>query len=123
MNTVAMLEDLGFRVLSAPTAQRALEILEAGETVDLVITDEAMPGMRGTQLAAVVLEKWPKLPVILATGYAELPDGLPFKLAKLDKPYTQAGLLAAIEASLSGQREQASDDQDAAQTTMLTSAG
>jgi CheY-like chemotaxis protein len=106
MNTVAMLEDLGFRVLSAPTAQRALELLDTGTTVDLVVTDEAMPGMRGTQLAEIMREKWPDLPLILATGYAELPKGMPFNLLKLDKPYTQARLKEAIDATLLEQRGQ-----------------
>ena len=117
-----MLEDLGFRVLSAPNAQRALELLEAGETIDLVLTDEAMPGMRGAQLAAAIREKWPDLSVILATGYAELPHALPFSLLKLDKPYSQASLWAAIETCLSRQREPGDGVLRASQVTELTSA-
>jgi CheY-like chemotaxis protein len=46
MSTVSMLEDLGHTAIEANSAQRALEILEAGQAVDLMMTDQAMPGMR-----------------------------------------------------------------------------
>ena len=48
---ISMLEELGHRVLSAPSAARALELLKRESRVDLVITDHAMPGMSGTELA------------------------------------------------------------------------
>ncbi|HSA80855.1 MAG TPA: ATP-binding protein, partial [Geminicoccaceae bacterium] len=74
MATSEMLKDLGHRVIEAPSGGRALEILGAGAAVDVVITDQAMPGMTGTQLAARIRAAWPDLPVIIATGYAELPE-------------------------------------------------
>ena len=120
MNTVALLEDLGFRVHAAPNAQRALDFLEADNAVDLVITDEAMPGMRGTQLIETIRAKRPDLPVILATGYADLPNGLPFGLPRLDKPYTQADLQAAIETALSGQRDLIAQVPNSARSAELT---
>ena len=70
-----MLKDLGHRVIEAPSGRRALEILRAGTPIDVVVSDEAMPGMRGTELAVEIRASWPDLPVILATGYAELPKG------------------------------------------------
>ena len=50
-STVNMLEDLGHIVIEANSAKRALEILDNGQTVDLLITDQAMPGMTGIELA------------------------------------------------------------------------
>jgi FixJ family two-component response regulator len=64
--------------------------------VDLVITDQAMPKMVGSQLAAIIEEEWPGLPVVIATGYAQLPPGVSLKRRKLDKPFTQADLARAI---------------------------
>jgi PAS domain S-box-containing protein len=95
-NTVAMLEDLGHTAIAAASGNEALVILEAGHAVDLVITDQAMPHMRGEQLAAAIEAKWPGLPVILATGYAEIEPGAARNLPRLSKPFTQGDLAAAI---------------------------
>ena len=96
MATCEMLKDLGHRVVEAHSGSRALEILHAGTPVDLVVSDEAMPNMRGTQLAAAIRASWPNLPIILATGYAELPKGSELELPLLRKPYSQQDLAAAI---------------------------
>ena len=87
MNTVAMLEDLGHRVIEARSGLEALERL-VGETIDLVITDHAMPQMSGVQLAAALRATHPEVPVVLATGYAELPDGGDPGLPRLSKPFS-----------------------------------
>jgi PAS domain S-box-containing protein len=97
-NTTAMLEDLGHVPLEARSGKEALEILEK-HAVDLVITDQAMPQMPGLQLIAAIRERWPDLPVILATGYAELPAGTAGYLQKLDKPFTEKELASAIAKS------------------------
>jgi CheY-like chemotaxis protein len=94
--TCEMLKDLGHRVVEAHSGSKALEILRAGTRVDLVVSDEAMPNMRGTQLAAAIRASWPDLPIILATGYAELPKGSELALPLLRKPYSQQDLAAAI---------------------------
>jgi signal transduction histidine kinase/CheY-like chemotaxis protein len=94
--TGEMLKDLGHRVIEAASGSKALEILRAGTPIDVVVSDEAMPGMRGTELAAEIRASWPDLPVILATGYAELPKGSPVQLPILRKPYAQEDLAAAI---------------------------
>ncbi|HEX6113651.1 MAG TPA: ATP-binding protein [Geminicoccaceae bacterium] len=96
MATCEMLKDLGHRVVEASSGSRALEILRAGTPIDVVVSDEAMPNMRGTQLAAAIRASWPDLPIILATGYAELPKGSELKLPLLRKPYGQQDLAAAI---------------------------
>src|SRR5690606_16559224 len=98
-NTVAMLEDLGHTALEARSAREALEILRR-QKVDLVVTDQAMPQMTGVQLADVIRAEWPGMPVILATGYAELPGGLGEGLPRLSKPFDEATLAALIDKSV-----------------------
>jgi len=94
-NTVAMLEDLGHRVFPVVSARDALALL-LHETVDLVITDYAMPQMTGVQLADAIRAEHAGLPVILATGYAELPPDAETQLPRLAKPFLQRDLAVAI---------------------------
>jgi signal transduction histidine kinase/ActR/RegA family two-component response regulator len=96
MNTAAMLEDLGHTVFEAASGKQALDILRQEERVDLVITDQAMPHMTGTQLAEAIRAERPNLAIILATGYAELPPGTDARLPKLAKPFRQEDLSRAI---------------------------
>jgi PAS domain S-box-containing protein len=96
MNTAAMLEDLGHRAIEAGSGAEALAILEAQPAVDLVISDQAMPGMTGVELAAAVRARRPELPIILATGYAELPPGTDPSVTKLAKPFSQRALAEAL---------------------------
>ena len=100
MNTTMMLEDLGHAVQEASGGAAALKVLESGEPIDLVISDHAMPGMTGSQLAAAIREKWPSLPVILATGYAEMPPGAATDLPRLNKPFSQKALAEAVTAAM-----------------------
>jgi PAS domain S-box-containing protein len=95
-NTIAMLEDLGHTVFEAASGKRALEVIHEQNPVDLVITDQAMPNMSGSDLARAIGAKWPHLPIILATGYAELPSGANADLPKLPKPFSQRDLAKAI---------------------------
>ncbi|MDB5524489.1 MAG: domain S-box protein [Rhizobium sp.] len=99
MNTVAMLEDLGHEVVEAHSASRALEIAQSGERFDLVVTDQAMPGMTGVQLAKMLRECSPMLPIILATGYAQLPPGSDATLVRLAKPFTLKQLAESVAAA------------------------
>src|SRR6185437_12863181 len=87
--TAGMLEDLGHSVLEASSGNAALELLRSEPPFDLVITDHAMPGMSGTELARQLRQTWPTLPVLLVTGYAELPNGENPGLPRLAKPYRQ----------------------------------
>jgi CheY-like chemotaxis protein len=94
--TKDMLEDLGHEVLATSSAEEALHVLRSVAGVELVITDHAMPGMTGLELARHVHVIWPSLPVLLATGYADLPEGELSDLPRLTKPYTQEELTACI---------------------------
>jgi len=97
MSTALMLQGLGHKVLSAASGQEALEILRRGEAVDLIFTDEAMPKMRGSQLAEAVHDQWPDVAVVLATGYAEARPGEDARLPRLEKPFGQADLARVID--------------------------
>jgi PAS domain S-box-containing protein len=97
MGTTAMLEDLGHVTLMAGSGTEALEVLQEHPDIELVLTDQAMPGMTGTELARRLRELYPMLPVILATGYAELAAGDGPALPRLSKPYSQQALAATIE--------------------------
>jgi PAS domain S-box-containing protein len=97
LNTVALLEDLGHRVFPAESAQDALAMLRR-ERVDLVITDFAMPNITGVELADAIRAQHPGLPVLLATGYAELPLDAATDLPRLSKPFFLADLARAISA-------------------------
>jgi len=96
MSTVDMLEDLGHDVIEAHSGERALEILRDRRNIDLLVTDYSMPRMNGVQLAAAARELRPDLPVLLATGYAELPAGSRNDLPRIGKPYRQNQLAAEI---------------------------
>ncbi|QNT68185.1 response regulator [Defluviicoccus vanus] len=96
LSTQAMIEDLGHVVHTATSATKALDLLRSGPTFDLVLTDQAMPGMTGVELAGHIRRQWPGLPVLLATGYAELPMLSAAELPRLAKPFRQDDLAAAI---------------------------
>ena len=101
-NTAAMLEDLGHRVIEARSGQEALALLGRAGALDLVITDQAMPAMTGTQLLRAIAAARPELRAILASGYAEIPADEGPAVPRLNKPFDQDGLARAIEAALRG---------------------
>jgi len=102
-STMAMLEELGHTVRGASSAAEALQILQGNDTVQLLITDQAMPQMTGEQLIERSREQLPALPVILATGYAEIGIDLPASVVRLTKPFGQRALAQAIDASMRGE--------------------
>ena len=99
-NTAAMLEDLGHAVVEARSGEEAVALLRRTGTVDLVVTDYAMPGMTGLQLADAVAAERPGTVLLLSTGYAELPSGERSSLPRISKPFDQAALAKAIEAAM-----------------------
>jgi CheY-like chemotaxis protein len=97
MSTTEMLEDLGHRVIGASSGRHALDILNSGEPLDLMMTDHVMPGMTGIELAAATRVLRPALPILLATGYADLPEGAQIELPRLAKPYHQDQLRERLD--------------------------
>ena len=104
MNTAALLEDLGHTVFEASTGEHALSVFEKHGDIDLIVTDQAMPGMTGIQLAELVNERRPNTPMILATGYGELPANFRKGVVKLGKPFNQAELEEAVNEAMSHKR-------------------
>jgi CheY-like chemotaxis protein len=95
--TVAMLSDLGHRVIEASSSAQGLDLLRAGAEPDVVITDYLMPGMNGADLACEIRRDRPDLPILLATGYASLAGNTMADLPLLPKPFRQSELAATIE--------------------------
>jgi signal transduction histidine kinase/ActR/RegA family two-component response regulator len=99
--TAAMVSDLGHTPVEAHSGAQALELLASGLKIDVVLTDQAMPSMTGLQLAEFVRERYPGVPIIIATGYAELPvDPKSLGIRRLTKPCTQDEIAAAIHAAV-----------------------
>jgi PAS domain S-box-containing protein len=96
LNTSALLEELGHTVYSAPSALHALEILHREKKIDLIITDQLMPDMTGLELATRIRQENAHMPIILATGYAELGPGEGEGLPRLAKPFSQRELAEVI---------------------------
>jgi signal transduction histidine kinase/CheY-like chemotaxis protein len=96
LSTAALLEDLGHDVIKASSGPAALDVLNSGKPIDLLITDYAMPGMTGVQLAEAARKLRPDLPILLATGYADLPARAKIELPRLSKPYQQNQLAEQI---------------------------
>ncbi|TLX63630.1 hybrid sensor histidine kinase/response regulator [Stutzerimonas nosocomialis] len=95
----AVIEELGHSVLAARSGAQALEMMSREMPVDVVVTDYAMPGMTGLELAEAIHQRWPDLPIILASGYStqvQFPD----YLTRLAKPFGQAQLRQALEGSV-----------------------
>jgi CheY-like chemotaxis protein len=97
MGAADMLLDLGHSVTEAQSGPDALKMLDTDLPFDIVVTDYAMPGMNGFELAQRIKEKTPEMPIVLATGYAELPADRCVEFGHLSKPYTSADLAAALE--------------------------
>jgi PAS domain S-box-containing protein len=95
----SLLVDLDYRVVSAASAEEALEALD-GREVDLLFSDVMMPGMNGVELAERARATRPDLPVVLASGYSEeMARGNASAFETLAKPYGAATLGAALAAA------------------------
>lgn len=88
MLIVDVLEELEYAVLEAEDGEAALKVLEnAGNIIDLMMTDQGLPGISGQQLAAKAAELRPGLPVLFASGYAENID-IPQGMHCIGKPFS-----------------------------------
>jgi CheY-like chemotaxis protein len=101
----AMLEDIGCRVTAAASGDEALAVLE-NEKFSILLTDIAMPAMSGVELAKRVRERVPDLPILFATGYADL-QAFGEQLSEetvVRKPYRLSDLAARLETMVDQQR-------------------
>jgi two-component system NtrC family sensor kinase len=94
----AYLEELGYRVHHAASAQAALELIERDATIDLVFSDVLMPGgMNGLELAETLRRRFPRIAVLLTTGYSSsAQDAVRRGFEVLQKPYDLAALERAL---------------------------
>ena len=102
----AMLEELGYKVIAAADATRALELIDERNDIDLLITDIVMPGsMNGADLALRAKEQ-AGLRAILVTGFADkaIPSDQFDRFDVLLKPFRMDELSARIEAALAESR-------------------
>ncbi|MBD8553948.1 PAS domain S-box protein [Rhizobium sp. CFBP 8762] len=109
---VAMLADLGYRVLKAVDASSALNVIESGIPIDLLFTDVVMPGtLKSPELARMARERLPDIAVLFTSGYTEnsIVHGgkLDAGVELLSKPYTREALARKFRHVLANQRQRA----------------
>jgi DNA-binding NtrC family response regulator len=92
------LEEAGYRVREAASADAALRLLSK-ETVSVLFTDVDMPGsLDGLMLASRVRDRFPHMPIIITSGHRTVaPEQLPSNGAFLTKPYLPEQIIAAIK--------------------------
>ena len=99
-----VLQKAGYRVLTAESLPRALEVLSSSP-VDLVLSDQLMPGGTGTELARRIKELFPKLPVIIISGVNELPPdaaNADLFISKMEGPTAMCQKVASLLQDLPG---------------------
>ncbi|MCX5512605.1 hybrid sensor histidine kinase/response regulator [Kaistia algarum] len=99
MNTEEMLSELGHDVEAVNSAAEALDRLRAS-AFDLVVTDQAMPGMTGMEMTRAIVAAGLSIPVVLATGYSDVPPDPELNLVPLSKPFRERDLAEAIDLAL-----------------------
>ena len=95
MSAADMLEDLGFDVWHADSAEAALALVADGLRPDLLETDHLMPGMTGVELARALRTIVATLPVLIVSGYTKA-EGIAPDLPRLTKPFRSVDLEACI---------------------------
>ena len=103
--TAIMLESFGHQVIQASSGVSAMAQLNS--EIELVVTDYAMPGMTGGELAAMVADVFPTLPVMFITGYADT-DVLGLQRAVVvQKPFVESDLRQKLMQALASKSEKA----------------
>jgi CheY-like chemotaxis protein len=99
--TAALLEEIGYVVLQVGSGGAALDLLDQHTKIDLVLLDFAMPGMSGAEVARQIQQRFPSLPVLFVTGYADktaLGDISEERLIK--KPFIDDELTTKVRSAL-----------------------
>ncbi|PZQ62885.1 MAG: hypothetical protein DI544_01445 [Sphingomonas taxi] len=96
------LEEAGYAVLEAGSADEALQVLEKADHVEVLFTDIRMPGsMDGLRLAEVVHERWPNIRILVTSGDVRpSPDDIPDDGRFLAKPYRFQSLSRELDTLL-----------------------
>jgi CheY-like chemotaxis protein len=96
-----VLEKSGYDVITANSARQALTLLESHQ-VDIVLSDQLMPEMTGTQLAKILKESRASLPFILISGVNEMPSDIGYAdvfISKLEGPAALCQKIAEVIAT------------------------
>ena len=98
LDMVDCLEEAGFSVEEAGSADEAILILEGRTDIRLILTDIDMPGsMDGLKLAAYVRDRWPPIKIIVTSGHVSVsPDQIPVGGRFFSKPYDRPEIAATI---------------------------
>ena len=91
--TAYMLRDAGYEVMEASSGEQARAFVCEGMQPDLLVTDQLMPGIKGTELAGELVTLIPELRVLIATGYSDLPDN---EFPRISKPYGSRELVQRV---------------------------
>jgi PAS domain S-box-containing protein len=105
-NTAAVLEDLGHRVRSAASGEVALAEMAADGAVDLIVTDQLMPGMTGVQLATRIRAIAPAMPILIVSGFAEFGEDDAGQFPILAKPFDGQALAQALRDAVPPDRDE-----------------
>jgi PAS domain S-box-containing protein len=92
--TADMLVEAGFQVEQAESGFAAIQMIEKGLHFDALVTDHAMPGLTGAELARRVRLSRPNVPILIVTGYANLSDADAGSFPRLAKPFAQSEFTA-----------------------------
>ena len=95
-STAAMLADLHHRVTDCGSGAEALRLLDQGLAPDLLVTDQVMPQMTGTQLIARIREAHPTLPALIISGYPQGDADQALTVGRLAKPFRRHELARAL---------------------------
>jgi CheY-like chemotaxis protein len=122
---VALLNDLGYRVLKAKDAQSALSIIESGMPIDLLFTDVVMPGtLKSTDLASKARERIPHLAVLFTSGYSEnaitQSGRVDESVELLSKPYSRDALARKVRHVLANANQRKSVQANADVASLAT---
>ena len=103
---VALLSELGYRVMEVADTTEALKILQSSSRIDLLVSDVGLPGLNGRQLAEIAREQRPELPVLFMTGYAAAAarrsEFLGPRMEMISKPFVIDALAVKIREMIEG---------------------
>jgi CheY-like chemotaxis protein len=95
-----LLRSRGFRVLAAEGGSDALQVMDSDPNINIVLIDVVLPDMTGMQVAALITEKHPNIPIIFTTGAGNLGDFGIADTRVLRKPFSAHDLFAKITAAM-----------------------
>ena len=97
-----LLQDLGYATRRADNARQALALIAADHgAFDLVFSDVIMPGMNGVEMARIIRERYPGLPVVLTSGYSSvLAQNIDHGFELIQKPYSVEALSRALRKAI-----------------------